>query len=201
MYITNNKITTNLDLSSSIELLNKIKFDLFSSDVNLLNFDLSNVSNHELPRLYVMESNNIMHFIEFYKSEPDADTITSLKNYCAQHITWTNTLFNVTVPDALSTRINKVFTNFATAMGSDIDERIESATGSPLYDAKTTIGTSLDSVDLTDIDSETAKTSWTDKELRDLGIFMMQASGSIPYDLIKDDVLVVLSDSSAITSL
>ena len=80
-------------------------------------------------------------------------------------------------------------------MGSDVDERIESATGSPLYDATTTIGTNLDSVDLTNIDSETAKTSWTEKELKDLGIFMLQASGSIPYDLIKDDVLVVLSDS------
>ena len=53
----------------------------------------------------------------------------------------------------------------------------------------------MDSVDLTNIDSETAKTSWTEKELKDLGIFMLQASGSIPYDLIKDDVLVVLSDS------
>ena len=195
MYITNNKIKTDLDLSSSIELLNKIKFALFSSDESLLNFDLSNALNYELPRLYVMESNNIMNFIEFYKSEPDIDTKNSLKSYCAQHLTWTNTLFHVTVSDALVTTINKVFTNFTTAMGSDVDERIESATGSPLYDATTTIGTNLDSVDLTNIDSETAKTSWTEKELKDLGIFMLQASGSIPYDLIKDDVLVVLSDS------
>ena len=192
MYITNNKITTDLDLSSSIELLNKIKFALFSSDESLLNFDLSNALNYELPRLYVMESNNIMNFIEFYKSEPDIDTKNSLKSYCAQHLTWTNTLFHVTVSDALVTTINKVFTNFTTAMGSDVDE---SATGSQLYDATTTIGTNLDSVDLTNIDSETAKTSWTEKELKDLGIFMLQASGSIPYDLIKDDVLVVLSDS------
>ena len=65
MYITNNKITSDLDLSSSIELLNKIKFALFSSDESLLNFDLSNALNYELPRLYVMESNNIMNFIEF----------------------------------------------------------------------------------------------------------------------------------------
>ena len=201
MYITNNKITTDLDLSSSIELLDNVKIALFASDESLLDFDLSNASKHELPRLYVMESNNIMNFIEFYTSEPDIDTKNSLKTYCDAPLTWSNTLFHVNVSDALVTRINKVFTNFTTAMGSDIDEIIENHNGSPLYDATTTIGTSLDSVDLTDIDSETAKTEWTDKELKDLGIFMMQASGSIPYDLIKDDVLIVLNDSSLITSL
>ena len=41
MYIINNKITTDLDISSSIELLNNVKNALFTTDDRLLNFDFS----------------------------------------------------------------------------------------------------------------------------------------------------------------
>ena len=65
--------------------------------------------------------------------------------------------------------------------------------------AKTKVENTLATVTLDDIDSITAKESWTYKEYHDLGIFVIQSLGNTPYDLIINDLLTALDSSSSNT--
>tara|TARA_B100001029_G_C15064017_1_gene461716 strand:- start:3131 stop:3727 length:597 start_codon:yes stop_codon:yes gene_type:complete len=195
MYITNNKITTNVSSSSAIDLLNTIKDELFQNNDDAINFQELLSVKYVHPRIYVMDSDNAsMNFIEFFNEKPADDEISSMKSlvsYRTEEPAWTSVVTNVTISSELMTRIEKILSHFTTFLGDNVDN-------TPMnYDAKTTVGDSLQNITLTDIDSETPNSSWSLKEKNDLGIFLIQASGNIPYDLIRDDLMNELDSYSS----
>lgn len=195
MYVTNNKITTNEVSGSAIDLLNTIKDELFQQNDDTINFQELLSEKYVYPRIYVMDNDNVsMNFIEFFSEEPTADEISTIKgfvSYRTETPAWTSAMTNVTFSPELMVRLQKIFSHFTNALGDNIDKK-------PLdYDAKTTIGDSLQDVTLSDIDSEVIKDAWSEKEKNDLGIFLIQALGNIPYDLIRDDLLTTLDSYSS----
>lgn len=197
MYITNNRITTDKTFSSDMDLLNYVADESIVLNDTAMAFQESIAGDYVIPRIYVKGTDNsTINFIEFFDAKPSDSNLDLMRNilsYRTNTPSWTSSLFEVTMTDELLNRVKKIFTHFTGVLSDDIEQEVA------LWDANTKIANTLESVTLDDIDSVTAKESWTAKENLDLGIFVLQAMGNTPYDLIINDLLTALDSSSSNT--
>lgn len=197
MYITNNRITTDRTFSSDMDLLNYVADESILVNENALSFQEAIAEDYVLPRIYAKGTDNkTMNFIEFFESKPNDSNLESMRNilsYRTNTPSWTSSLFEVTLTDELLNRVKKILTHFTGILSDDMEQEVA------LWNAKTKVENTLATVTLDDIDSITAKESWTYKEYHDLGIFVIQSLGNTPYDLIINDLLTALDSSSSNT--
>ena len=197
MYITNNRITTDKTFSSDMDLLNYVADESILVNENALSFQEAIADDYVLPRIYAKGTDNkTMNFIEFFESKPNDSNLEAMRNilsYRTNTPPWTSSLFEVTLTDELLNRVKKILTHFTGILSDDMEQEVA------LWNAKTKVENTLANVTLDDIDSITAKESWTYKEYHDLGIFVIQSLGNTPYDLIINDLLTALDSSSSNT--
>lgn len=208
MYITNNRLITDGSFSSEINLLNYITDDNIILNDNVIAFQELIAGDYVMPRLYVKGSDaSTINFIEFFENRPPESNLDIMRNMLSygefakrdrysnneySSSRWSSFLFEVNMTDELLSRLKKILTHFTDILSDDINQDVA------IWDANT-ITSALENVTLEDIDGVIAKETWTARENLVLGIFVVKAMGNTPYDLIINDLLSTLDNSSSNT--